>query len=183
MELRKRIKSIDNISVKKDDKYFMDKINILLKKIRITNYSISDIPIIIIGYFSLKGFRSLTQNDIIKYISNPTLFPSFSNYINLHNEIVSALNNNNIFKTTKKKVKYDLDLEKCYNYLNTYQETNINTGITKTDTNNNNNNYTPSKLNFPTVDNDVLYFNSDNQLNMSFALKDDENHLDNSFTF
>lgn len=180
MELRKRNKSIDNISRKKDDKYFIDKINILLSQIRITNYSISDIPLIIISYFSMKGFRSLTQNDIIKYISNPTLFPSFSNYINLHNEILSSLNNNNIFKTTKKKIKYELNLEKCYNYLNTYQEGNINTGNTKTDTNYN---YTPSLLNFTTVDNDVLYFNSDNQLNMSFILEDDKTNLDNSFTF
>ena len=183
MELRKRNKSIESFSKKKDDTYFIDKINILLNKIRIPNYSISDIPFIIISYFSIKGFRPLTQNEIIKYISNPTLFPSFSNYIHLRNEIVSALNNNNMFKTTKKKIKYELNLEKCYNYLNTYQETNINTGITNTDSNNNNSNYTPSLLNYPTVDNDVLYFNSDNQLNMSFNLEDDKNPLDNSFTF
>ena len=183
MELRKRNKSIECILKKKDDKYFIDKINILLNKIRIPNYSISDIPFIIISYFSIKGFSTLTQNDIIKYISNPTLFPSFSNYINLRNEIISVLNNNNIFKTTKKKIKYDLNFEKCYNYLNTYQETNINTGFTNTDTSNNYSNCSPSLLNFPTVGNDELYFNSDNQLNMSFILEDDKNHLDNSFTF
>lgn len=176
MKLRKRNRTKDNTSKKKkDDKYYINKINHLLNQIKLNDYSVSDIPIAIIQYFTIKNFRPLAQNEIIKYVSNINMLPSFDKSINLHDDIISALKNNKIFEVNKKK--YELNLEKCLNYLNTYQE--------KFRTTNSDSKYdvSPSILTFPMVENDIVYLNSEsNHLNMSFIL-DEDNILDNSFTF
>lgn len=176
MKLRKRNRSKDNTpKKKKDDKYYINKINHLLNQIKLNDYSVSDIPIAIIQYFTIKNFRPLAQNEIIKYVSNINMLPSFDKSINLHDNIISALKNNKIFEINKKK--YELNLEKCLNYLNTYQE--------KFRTTNSDSKYdvSPSILTFPMVENDIVYLNSEsNHLNMSFIL-DEDNILDNSFTF
>ena len=174
MELRKRNCSRDNILGKN---LFINQVNNLLKNIKIVEYSLSDIPLVIIKYFSEKNFRSLSPNEIIKYITNFILFPSLAKITNIKDEIISALRNNCIFEQSKKKAKYDLNLEKCANYLSTYQSSN--------------NKYTnsdskiisqPPIMTFPENENNIVYFASDNnQLNMSFIL--DEEKIDNSFTF
>ena len=175
MELRKSNRTSDNIPKKKNDKYYMDQIIFLLSQIKIIEYSISDIPLIIIKYFSLKNFRPLTQNEIIKYVSNFSLFPDFSKKPNIRNDIISALNNNNFFIISKKKIKYELNLEKCINYLNLYQDKNKNTNS------NTNIIYSPI-MTFPDDENNIVYFSSKkNQLNMSFIINED--NIDNSFTF
>ena len=174
MKLRKRTPSRDTIILGKN--VYTTKINILLKNIKIKEYSISDISLIIIKFFSEKNYRSLSQTEIIKYISNSLLFPSLSKISNLKEEILSVLRNDCIFEQGKKKTKYALNLEKCINYLTTYQ---------------NNNRYTnsdskvisqPSIMNFPENENSIVYFGFDNnQLNMSFVLDDEK--MDNTFTF
>ena len=178
MELRKTNKTSDDISKKKNDKYYMDQIIALLNQIKLVDYSDSDIPLIIIKYFSLKNFRPLTQNEIIKYISNPSLFPNFAKKVNLRNDIISALNNNNIFVSSKKKIKYELNLKKCLNYLSLYQDKNRNTNSDS------NVIYSPI-MTFPDSENNIVYFSSENnQLNMSFVLDEDNSeNSDNSFTF
>ena len=180
MELRERRKNKtkDNIPKKEGDIYYTNQINILLKQIKINNYLSSDIPFIIIKYFSEKHFRPLTQNEIIKYISNPLLFPSFTKRNHLHEEIISALKNNVIFELNKKKVKYELNLKKCVNYLSSYQDKNKNTNSDSIE-----NNISPDIMTFPDNENNVVYFGSsgENHLNMSFIL--DEDNIDNSFTF
>ena len=178
MELRKTNKTSDDISKKKNDKYYMDQIIALLNQIKLVDYSDSDIPLIIIKYFSLKNFRPLTQNEIIKYISNPSLFPNFAKKVNLRNDIISALNNNNIFVSSKKKIKYELNLKKCLNYLSLYQDKNRNTNSDS------NVIYSPI-MTFPDTENNIVYFSSENnQLNMSFVLDEDNSeNSDNSFTF
>ena len=175
MELRKSSRTLDNIPKMKNDKYYMEQIIFLLSQIKIIEYSISDIPLIIIKYFSLKNFRPLTQNEIIKYVSNFSLFPDFSKKPNIRNDIISALNNNNFFIISKKKIKYELNLEKCINYLNLYQDKNKNTNS------NTNIIYSPI-MTFPDDENNIVYFSSKkNQLNMSFIINED--NIDNSFTF
>ena len=103
----------------------MDRINLLLNKIKIEEYKKADIPIIIMLYLSKKNFKILPQADIIKYISNPNLFPSLTNLINLKDDIMYALKSNNMFEINKKKVK--IILEKCLNYLTSYCEKYTNT--------------------------------------------------------
>ena len=180
MELRerKKNKSKEINTKKKDDKYYINQIKNLLNQIKKNNYLDSDISFIIIKYFSEKNFRPLTQNEIIKYISNPILFPSLTKDNNLRDEIISALKNNVMFELGKKKVRYELNLEKCVNYLSFYQDKNK---ITNSDSIENN--ITPSIINFPENENNIVYFASieHNQLNMSFII--DEDNLDNSFTF
>ena len=181
MELRKTNKTSDDISKKKKDKYYMDQIIALLNQIKIVDYSDSDIPLVIIKYFSLKNFRPLTHNEIIKYISNPSLFPNFTKKVNLRNDVILALNNNNIFISSKKKIKYELNIKKCFNYLSIYQEKNRNTNSDS------NVIYSPV-MTFPDSENNIVYFSSENnQLNMSFVLDEDNNEnseiSDNSFTF
>ena len=175
MELRKSNRPSDNIPKKKNDKYYMDQIIFLLSQIKIIEYTDSDIPIIIIKYFSIKNFRPLTQNEIIKYVSNASLFPAFSKRPNIRNDIISALNNNNFFISSKKKIKYELNLEKCVIYLSLYQDKNKNTNSDS------NIIYSPI-MTFPDNENNIVYFASEkNQLNMSFII--DEDNIDNSFTF
>jgi hypothetical protein len=174
MELRKRNKSKDNIAKKKNDKYYMDRINLLLNKIKIEEYKKADIPIIIMLYLSKKNFKILPQADIIKYISNPNLFPSLTNLINLKDDIMYALKSNDMFEINKKKVK--IVLEKCLNYLASYCEKYTNTNSSDS------NQIVPANiLDFPVSESDAEYVSSDNHLNMSFVIEED--NLDNSFTF
>ena len=174
MELRKRNKSKDNISKKRNDKYYIDRINILLNKINIEEYKKADIPIIIMLYFSKKSYKILPQADIIKYISNPNLFPSLTNLINLKDDIMYALKSNKMFEINKKKVK--AVLEKCLSYLTSYCEKNTNTNSSDS------NQIIPANiLDFPATESDAEYVSSDNHLNMSFVIEED--NLDNSFTF
>jgi len=180
MEIRERRKNKtkDSIPKKDGDIYYTNQINILLKQIKINNYLSSDIPFFIIKYFSEKNFRALTQNEIIKYISNPLLFPLFAKRNHLHEEIISALRNNVIFELNKKKIKYELNLKKCVNYLSLYQDKNKNTNSDSIE-----NNISPDIITFPDNENNVVYFGSsgENHLNMSFIF--DEDNIDNSFTF
>ena len=175
---RRKNKTKDSIPKKDGDIYYTNQINILLKQIKINNYLSSDIPFFIIKYFSEKNFRALTQNEIIKYISNPLLFPLFAKRNHLHEEIISALRNNVIFELNKKKIKYELNLKKCVNYLSLYQDKNKNTNSDSIE-----NNISPDIITFPDNENNVVYFGSsgENHLNMSFIF--DEDNIDNSFTF
>ena len=182
MELRERKKSKcnDNVPKKEGDNYFKNQINILLSQIKINKILKSDIPFVIIQYFSNNSFRPITQNEIIKHISNPKLFSSLTKGANLREEIISALRNNVIFE--KKKLKYELNLEKCVNYLSMYQEKNKNTNSDSIESS-----ISPNILNFPENENDVVYFApcEENNLNMSFILDGENNidNMDNSFTF
>ena len=184
MELRKRNRSKENISKKAEEKFFIDKIFSLLNQLKVTDYSISDLPLIIINYFSKKGFTPLTINDITKYISNKAVFPSFSKNNNLREDIISELKNNNIFEIKKKK--YELNLEKCFNYLSSYQENNFLSGNINFD--DKNQKIKASIVTFPLDENEVVYFSSkkNNKLKKNFNLEEnniDQNNLDNSFTF
>ena len=116
-------KSKENCSQFKTYKYYKDRINFLLNEIQIEEYKKEDIPIMIMLFLSKKNFRSSPPKDIIKYISNPDLFPSLTLLINLKDDIMNALKSNKMFKFFKKKVK--LDLEKSLNYLESYCQKNI----------------------------------------------------------
>ena len=116
MELRKRNKSKDTIFQKKKTwKFYKEQINHLLDTIKIEEYKKADIPFIIMLFFSKRSFKSTPQTDIIKYISNPNLFPSLTNLINLKDDIIYALKTNNMFEINKKKVIIHLEI--CLNYL------------------------------------------------------------------
>lgn len=174
MELRKRNKSKDNISQKKTDKFYREKIKHLLNAINIEEYKKADIPFIILLFFSKIGFKSSPQVDIIKYISNPNIFPSLTHLINLKDDIIYALKTNNMFEINKKKVL--IHLEKSFNYLTSYYEKSMNTNSSFS-----NQIIAANVLDFPIAENDVEYVVSDNHLNMSFVI--DEDNFDNSFTF
>ena len=175
MELRKRNKSKDTIFQKKKTwKFYKEQINHLLDTIKIEEYKKADIPFIIMLFFSNRSFKSTPQTDIIKYISNPNLFPSLTNLINLKDDIIYALKTNNMFEINKKKVI--IHLEKCLNYLTSYYEKSM-----KTNSSDSNQIIQANVLDFPAVENEVEYVASDNHLNMSFVI--DEENFDNSFTF
>ena len=194
MELRERKKNKynDNVNIntntpkKEGDNFFINQLNNLLSQIQINKVVKSDIPFFIIQYFSKNNYRPISQSEIIKHISNPKSFPSLTKCANLRDEILSALRNNVIFE--KKKLKYELNFEKCVNYLSTYLEKNKNTNSDSIESN-----ISPKIINFPENENDVVYFASsdENQLNMSFILNEENNkdnmdnldNMDNSFTF
>ena len=106
MELRewKKSKCSDNVPKKEGDNYFKNQINILLSQIKINKILKSDIPFVVIQYFSNNTFRPITQNEIIKYISNPKLFPSLTKGANLREEIISALRNAGLDNSEAQKI-------------------------------------------------------------------------------
>ena len=191
MELRERRKnkSRDNISKIKDNKFFIDQIKLLLNQIKINENLNSNISITIIQFFSDKNFIPLTQNEIVKNISNSTLFPSLKNQ-NLKKEIISSLKNSTLFKYVKKIGKYELNLENCNNYLNSLQqkekeklkEKEVNSTSNENSNSISNTSIIQPIINFPEIENKVVYFVSEeNQQNINFTL--DEDNIDNSFTF
>ena len=170
MAPRKRNKTQDPM---KTYKTYKENINILLNKIQKDEYKKGDIPIIIILFFSKKDFRTLNQADIIKYISNPKLFPSLANLMNLEDEIMLEFKKNKLFEINKKEVTIVYD--KCLEYLTSYSEKN-----TSTNSSHSNKDKKADVLNssFSKIENDNA--SSHNKLNMNFVI-DGHNCLNKYF--
>ena len=172
MKQRKRNKSMDKFQRGKDQKYYKDKINLLLNNIKVEKCMKEDIALFIILFFSKKNFKEFNPEYIVKCISNPQLFPSLPGLINLKVDIKNELKNTELFEVKKNKVK--LLYEKCLNYLRSnYQKNTVTKSSDSTKTNHANG------LDFPLFESGLEYPSSESEINMRLVIGN--NNINNSF--
>ena len=199
MEFREKTrncKSRDNLIKERDEKDKKEKIRDLMDKIKKNNELFeSDISNLIINCFIEKNYSSLHINDINTSLSKSKKYESSPRKFNLRNDIINSLKNNIIFHQIKKKNKFELNLEKTYNYLTSFLDSSVsNSNINGSNSisrlskksmveNSIENGFvqTSPVFNFPEEQNSTVNFNQDdNQQQQKYSYSNDE---DNCFTF
>ena len=199
MEFREKTrtcKSRDNLIKERDEKDKKEKIRDLIDKIKKNNELFeSDISNLIINCFIEKNYSSLHINDINTSLSKSKKYEGSPIKFNLRNDIINSLKNNIIFHQIKKKNKFELNLEKTYNYLTSFLDSSVsNSNINGSNSisriskksiveNSIENGFvqTSPVFNFPEEQNSTVNFNQDdNQQQQKYSYSNDE---DNCFTF
>ena len=199
MEFREKTrncKSRDNLIKERDEKDKKEKIRDLMDKIKKNNELFeSDISNLIINCFIEKNYSSLHINDINTSLSKSKKYEGSPRKFNLRNDIINSLKNNIIFHQIKKKNKFELNLEKTYNYLTSFLDSSVsNSNINGSNSisriskksiveNSIENGFvqTSPVFNFPEEQNSTVNFNQDdNQQQQKYSYSNDE---DNCFTF
>ena len=199
MEFREKTrncKSRDSLIKERDEKDKKEKIRDLIDKIKKNNELFeSDISNLIINCFIEKNYSSLHINDINSSLSKSKKYEGSPRKFNLRNDIINSLKNNIIFHQIKKKNKFELNLEKTYNYLTSFLDSSVsNSNINGSNSisrlskksiveNSIENGFvqTSPVFNFPEEQNSTVNFNQDdNQQQQKYSYSNDE---DNCFTF
>ena len=199
MEFREKTrncKSRDNLIKERDEKDKKEKIRDLIDKIKKNNELFeSDISNLIINCFIEKNYSSLHINDINSSLSKSKKYEGSPRKFNLRNDIINSLKNNIIFHQIKKKNKFELNLERTYNYLTSFLDSSVsNSNINGSNSisrlskksiveNSIENGFvqTSPVFNFPEEQNSTVNFNQDdNQQQQKYSYSNDE---DNCFTF
>ena len=199
MEFREKTrncKSRDSLIKERDEKDKKEKIRDLIDKIKKNNELFeSDISNLIINCFIEKNYSSLHINDINSSLSKSKKYEGSPIKFNLRNDIINSLKNNIIFHQIKKKNKFELNLEKTYNYLTSFLDSSVsNSNINGSNSisrlskksmveNSIENGFvqTSPVFNFPEEQNSTVNFNQDdNQQQQKYSYSNDE---DNCFTF
>ena len=199
MEFREKTrncKSRDSLIKERDEKDKKEKIRDLMDKIKKNNELFeSDISNLIINCFIEKNYSSLHINDINSSLSKSKKYEGSPIKFTLRNDIINSLKNNIIFHQIKKKNKFELNLEKTYNYLTSFLDSSVsNSNINGSNSisrlskksiveNSIENGFvqTSPVFNFPEEQNSTVNFNQDdNQQQQKYSYSNDE---DNCFTF
>ena len=199
MEFREKTrncKSRDSLIKERDEKDKKEKIRDLIDKIKKNNELFeSDISNLIINCFIEKNYSSLHINDINSSLSKSKKYEGSPIKFNLRNDIIKKIKNNIIFHQIKKKNKFELNLEKTYNYLTSFLDSSVsNSNINGSNSisrlskksiveNSIENGFvqTSPVFNFPEEQNSTVNFNQDdNQQQQKYSYSNDE---DNCFTF
>ena len=174
-------KSSDCLIKIRNDK---EKIKDLMIKIKNKNLFESDFSNSVIDCFIQENFRPLFINDIIKIIESNTLKNNTKKF-NLRNDVMNSLKDNIVFRPGRKKNKFELNLEKTVNYLNSFFDTSVNSNTNSKRSKKSNstlekdNIRTSPIFNFPENQNSTAYLISEENLQKFSSSNID----DTSFTF